>query len=167
MVCYSKQKSFTKHVVEAWFKHLFVTASGEEINTVFLIRERKTPFVFKTGIVSQAEAKTILKELVTYFKQGHKEALPFLPSWSCKSYLDEKKFEKTLESELKYNEYAMLLDEEGYFEPSQLNKTLFNKLVKLCFYKYVYENRHWNEQLKNNLFAVSYTHLTLPTVCSM
>lgn len=142
IVCYSKQKSFTKYVLEAWFKHLYLIASGKQINTVFLIRERKGAFVFESTIVSKNDAQQILNDLVEYYKKGHQKPLPFLPTWSCKSYLkefDEKKVKQSLESELKYNEYLMLLEEEKYFEPSQFDLQLFTDLAQLVFERFAKE----------------------------
>jgi exodeoxyribonuclease V gamma subunit len=136
VVCYSKQKSFTKHCIEPFLKHLFLIASGKKLNTVFLIRERKESFLFKNDLVSQTEAKELLGQLVHFYKTGHDTPLPFLPKWSCKSFLDEKKYTKSLEAELKFNEYATLLDKEGYFDSGKFNKGLFDELGMLVFGKY-------------------------------
>lgn len=136
VISYSKQKSETKYVIEAWFKFLYLKAIGKELNTVFLIREREQPLILNSSMISQEDALHLISELVQGFIKGHKEPLPFLPSWSCTTFLDEKKFTRSLEAELKYNEYAGILDNEGYFDDNKLNRELFDELATLVYGKF-------------------------------
>ena len=136
VVSYSKQKSITKHVLEAWIKYLYIRANGKELNTVFLIREQQEELIFKHSLVTPEEAKEQLTLLISGFIKGHKKPLPFLPNWSYNTFLDEKKFKKSLESELLYNEYATILDNDGYFNDHTLDRELFDTLGKLVYGKF-------------------------------
>jgi len=135
VLSYSKQKSRTKHVIEAWFKFLFSRAEGEEKDMVFLIREQSKPLIFKSTLITKDEALEQLHLLVDNFIKGHQKPLPFIPNWSYSSMLDQKKYAKSLESELKYNQYAIVLNNDGFFDRGKLDRELFDYLGNLVYGK--------------------------------
>lgn len=133
IVSFSKQKSCTKHVIEAWIKHLYLRATGQEIDTYFLMRDRVKPIVIKSELIDQQQAQKTLAELVNYFKIGHNKVIPFIPKWSFYKLTQEKKAEKALEKEIKYNEYVQILEREIFFDPKNIDQELCLNIAKLIY----------------------------------
>ena len=74
----SGENSQAKYLIEAYIKHLFLIASGKSYPSLFL--SSSSEIGLDENLVDPAEAKEILKQLIHFFKQGHKEIIPFTPN---------------------------------------------------------------------------------------
>ncbi len=73
----SKSNSQAKYIIDAWLKHLFLTASDKAITTHYLSSE--LTFKIPETLIDGAGARHLLRQLIGYFRLGHTEIIPFTP----------------------------------------------------------------------------------------
>jgi exodeoxyribonuclease V gamma subunit len=66
-----------KYLVELFIKHLAYKVSHPKAKSVFVSAPYK--FLLEEDFISEEDAKSILNQLVLFYKQGHEEIIPFVP----------------------------------------------------------------------------------------
>ncbi len=80
MVCFSKTED--KYLIEAYLKHLIASAAGEQLQFIYLSKEKGN--CYSANPLSKEEATNRLQQLVQIYKQGSKAIVPVFPHLGIK-----------------------------------------------------------------------------------
>ncbi len=146
----SQSNSQAKYIIEAWIKHLFLTASDKSITTHYLSRD--LTFKIPETLIDGAGARYMLNQLTGYFRLGHSEIIPFTPkvgkALSQGIYYDPDKKDELMnnaindikkEGELSYGQsffdlYIEKEIEQGYFNDAEkINSDALLNISDLLF----------------------------------
>jgi exodeoxyribonuclease V gamma subunit len=113
-----------KNLIELYIQYLFLRALNVEVNATFLKINSSNKNIETYPIVNQLtneEALSLLKELVSIFKEGQKRIIPFYPDLVLtinKEFLDENGFKEKLDTNLE----KLLNTIEDYFDDNKFDK---------------------------------------------
>jgi exodeoxyribonuclease V gamma subunit len=77
-----KKESSRKYILDAWLKHLFLTAAGKPRNTLFIWKATASPVVVPHNLMTQSAAMNLLSDITRLFISGHQQLIPFDPAIS-------------------------------------------------------------------------------------
>jgi hypothetical protein len=124
-----------KNLIELYIQYLFLRAINVEVNATFLKINSSNKNIETYPIVNQLtneEALSLLKELVSIFKEGQKRIIPFYPDLVLtinKEFLDENDFNEKLDTNLE----KLLNTIEDYFDDNKFDKYALNEESKDFF----------------------------------
>lgn len=126
-ICNSSDRM--KYLLGGWLKYLALTASGKQLDWVYIDKNATAPFKVVAGTIDQPTAKAILERLLDYFKSGHEDYFYFFPALASEAMgmIDNgydsfwEDYEDTLEDEYDYrfkDQYLVKAIEHGFFAES-------------------------------------------------
>ena len=136
-ICFSKH--FNKYVLEAYIRHLLAVASGEVIESAFVLAKDTSIYTIGKGAISQQEAIAKLSDLLCCYKEGCESPFVYYPGFEHDpvrlAKFDNAKFKKMIDDFFtnpaapcndRYlsNEFQNgFFDNEGVFEEYMRNST--------------------------------------------
>ena len=124
-----------KNLIELYIQYLFLRATNVEVNATFLKINSSNKNIETYPIVNQLtneEALSLLKELVSIFKEGQKRIIPFYPDLVLTiniEFLNENDFNEKLDTNLE----KLLNTFEDYFDDNKFDKYALNEESKDFF----------------------------------
>ena len=150
-----------KNLIELYIQYLFLKASNQDVRATFLKINSSSKKVEEYPTINQPTSEvalTLLKELVSIFKEGQKRIIPFYPDLTLtinSDLFDENVFNESPE-EFEKNLEKLLHNIEDYFDDNKFDKYALNEESKGLFKIEIMEEFYVNIQILfgkiNNVF---------------
>lgn len=132
-------KSDYKYILQAWIKHLFSIATGQNLTT-FILFYNRDEIKLNPDIVSNNESAKILNKLFDYYYQGCKDILLFHPK-AAYAFLKNSKYMKIFNELAGYNEkvipdpYFEKIAGYGLLDENNFAQEIFEDISNLIFHE--------------------------------